>query len=248
MVPRTQHYKGTENLSVMSEMGRYNQWIYDTIAPYLGVSILEAGCGNGNLTRFIVNSPNLTRYIGVDLSESFCRRLAEDVRVPPACHATFHAVDLEDPALEELAFPPLSTIVCSNVLEHLANDVDVLQRFHRMLQTRGRLILQVPAIQQLYGSIDVADQHYRRYSRRGLVQKVQAAEFSIVRVFYFNLLGIPAWIWHGKIRKVKTHPVGDMRAWDKYVPVLRAAESLLPPPLGLSLFAVAEKAAPSPQR
>lgn len=138
MIPSSQHYEGHENLSVMSEMGRYNQWIYDTIAPYLGPSVLEAGCGNGNLTHFIVATPNLKRYIGVDLSESFCRRLEHDVRIPPAmtsgCTTVFRAMDLQDPALEELARPPLSTIVCSNVLEHLADDTAVLQRFHRMLR------------------------------------------------------------------------------------------------------------------
>src|ERR1043165_1313791 len=99
----SQHYEGRENLAVMAEMGRYNQWIYDTIAPYLGPSVLEAGCGNGNLTHFIVATPNLKRYVGVDLSESFCRRLEHDVRVSPGCTAVFRAMDLQDPELEKLA-------------------------------------------------------------------------------------------------------------------------------------------------
>jgi SAM-dependent methyltransferase len=241
MINPSQHYEGHENLSVMSKMGRYNEWIYHTIAPYLGPAVLEAGCGNGNLTHFILATPNLKRYIGVDLSEDFCRRLQEDVSIPPGCTAIFRALDLQDPALEQLARPPLTTIVCSNVLEHLADDASTLQRFHRMLERRGKLILQAPALQWLYGSIDEVNQHYRRYSRRDLAEKIQEADFSIVRMFYFNLLGIPAWIWHGRIRKLKTHPVDDMRAWDKWVPLLRAAESLIPPPLGLSLFAVGEK-------
>lgn len=238
---RSSHYEGHENLSVMSEMGRYNEWIYDTIAPYLGHSILEAGCGNGNLTHFILATANLKRYVGVDLSESFCRRLEQEARVPPGCTTLFRALDLQDPALEKLAVQPLTTIVCSNVLEHIADDSGALQRFHRMLEPGGKLILQVPALQWLYGSIDTVNQHHRRYSRRELTEKVQAAGFSIVRVFFFNFLGIPAWIWHGRIRKLKTHPVDDMRAWDKLVPLLRAAESVIPLPLGLSLFAIGEK-------
>ena len=240
-VPRAHHYEGDKNLSAMALMGRYNQWIYDTIAPHLSHSILEAGCGNGNLTRFIVSTPGLKRYAGVDLSETFCRQLEDEIRFLPGCSGEFHAMDLQSAALERLGAVPFSTIVCSNVLEHLADDVEVLRRFHRVLEPRGKVVLQVPAIQWLYGSIDEVDQHHRRYSRKQLRSALELAGFSIVDVFYFNFLGIAAWIWHGKIRKHKTHPVDDMRAWDRWVPILRAAESLLPLPVGLSLFAIGEK-------
>lgn len=163
--PAVSSYSGKDNLDAMATMGRYNRWIYDTIVPYLGRRVLEAGCGNGNITCWILRTAGLQRYVGVDLSESFCQQLRTTFPSAHGLSCAFHAMDLQNPGLMRLASPPFDSIVCLNVLEHVENDRQLLRRFHDMLEPGGRVVLQVPAFQALYGTIDAIDQHFRRYAR-----------------------------------------------------------------------------------
>ena len=234
----------TENLAAVSRMSNYCRWIFDMVSPHLGTDLLEAGCGNGNLTRWLLSSPAVQRLVGVDHAPALCDQLRERLKTSPK-NWTVLNFDLQDERLLELSNEPFDAIVCLNVLEHIDRDVELLERFHRLLKPGGRLILLVPAFPWLYGSIDREVHHLRRYRRKDLVKKIIAADLSVHQMRYFNLGGIPAWIWHGKILQLKIHREGDMRFWDRLVPCLQRFEKTIPVPAGLSLFAVAVKPAES---
>ncbi len=234
-------YEGAHNLQAMASMGRYNRWIYETVAPYIGQSVLEAGCGNGNITPFLIRHPGVKRYVGVDLSPTFCQELERSITPPSGVQCKFQACDLIDPALLKLASPLLNTIVCANVAEHVEDDGLLFERFRDMLTPGGWLVLQVPAFQWLYGTIDAIDQHHRRYSRPDLIAKVTGAGLHVKKAFYFNLMGIAAWVWHGKILRLNKHSEVELGWWDKAVPLLQMAENWIKPPVGLSLFVMAQR-------
>ena len=44
----------TETLKQLSEINRYNRWIYDQFAHWLGQRVLEVGSGTGNITQFLL--------------------------------------------------------------------------------------------------------------------------------------------------------------------------------------------------
>ena len=73
---------------------------------------------------------------------------------------------------------------CPQPLAHL------LRQFHAALPVGGRLYIKVPAHAWLYGPVDEASGHYRRYSQRGLTQVVEAAGFRVDRCHYMNLAGV----------------------------------------------------------
>ena len=233
-------YSGDENLDAMSGMVNYNNWVYSHVAPYLGENVLEAGCGNGNITKFILQSSGIKRYAGVDMSAAYCEKLKRRFPAKPGIDINFYALDLMDPNLFHLG-ASFDSIACLNVLEHIENDGLVLERFRSMLADNGKLILQVPAFQTLYGTIDKIDGHYRRYTRQTLTRKVREAGLKAVSAFYFNAFGVFAWLWHGKILKLKKHPPSELSMWDKAVPLFRRIESFRRPPFGLSVFLIAEK-------
>jgi len=68
---------------------------------------------------------------------------------------------------------------------------------------------------------------------------------GLLIILLANLISVhgvfQSWIWHGKILKLKVHRKGDMRLWDRAVPLLRKVENTMKMPLGLSLFLVANK-------
>jgi SAM-dependent methyltransferase len=73
-----------------------------------------------------------------------------------------------------------------DVLEHIPDDTHALEIVSRKLKRGGRITLSVPAYMWLWGQQDIVNQHFRRYTRGQLMQKLQAVHFSIERMTYFN--------------------------------------------------------------
>jgi len=234
-----------ENLEAVGEMTNYQDWIYSCIAPHIGAEVLEAGCGNGNLTKLIMHSSTLRHYVGVDHNKALCEELRNQLYIGANERQDVSwdivNLDLEDSQLLSLGVDNFDTIVCLNVLEHIKDDDLLLRKFHPLLVPGGKLILFVPAFQWLYGNIDTIVHHFRRYRRTALMLQIQKAGFRIAETRYINALGMLAWIWHSKILRLAVHRRSEMRTWDRFVPALRWFEERLPIPFGLSLFFVAIK-------
>ena len=56
--------------------------------------------------------------------------------------------------MEDLRGERLDSIVCLNVLEHIEDDRTTLQNFASVLSPGGHLVLLVPALEALYGTLD----------------------------------------------------------------------------------------------
>ena len=80
-------------------------------------------------------------------------------------------------------------IYTSNVLEHIERDDLILRDFFTNLNVNGKLGVYVPAFQHLYSNMDKEINHVRRYSKRDLVEKVEAAGFTVLSVHYDDFLG-----------------------------------------------------------
>lgn len=228
--------KAIQNLERMAETKNYNRWIYNTIQPFLGSRILEIGCGIGNMTQFFLNCEML---VAIDNSLD-CIRIINS-RFPPRENFKILNYDIRSEKIQELRKFNFNTVICINVLEHIKDDFKALNNCYRLLNEKGKLILFAPDFKFLYGSIDRADYHYRRYNSKELSAKLRGSGFIIEKKFYVNMLGILPWILHGKILKTPVHPRGQMLFFDKFVPLYALLERVFSPPLGLSLVFVCKK-------
>jgi hypothetical protein len=132
-----------------------------------------------------------------------------------------------------------------NVLEHIEHDEQALASLFRVLCVGGRLVLLVPALPALYGSLDRALDHHRRYARDELLAKLRRAGFEIERSWFFKLLGVAGWYVNSRVLRRRTFPPVQLTLYDALVPLFRI-ESRFRLPLGMSLIAIARKpAAPS---
>ena len=113
---------------------------------------------------------------------------------------------------------------------------------HDLLAPRGRLILLVPSLRALYGSLDEALGHFRRYVPRELAAKLSEAGFRVRHLEYFNLAGVPGWWFTGRVLRRRLIPRGALRWYDALVPLFRL-ERFLPWRIGQSLIAIGEVAA-----
>jgi SAM-dependent methyltransferase len=81
-------------------------------------------------------------------------------------------------------------IYTSNVLEHIEDDVKTLKELYSHLESKGILVVYVPALPFLYSVFDSSVGHYRRYSKKDLETKIQMAGFKIHKSDYCDSLGI----------------------------------------------------------
>jgi SAM-dependent methyltransferase len=148
--------------------------------------------------------------------------------------------DLADTAVyQDLKRERIDTIVCLNVLEHIAPDEQVLRAYHDLLEPGGHAIILVPAHMWLYGPCDEALGHVRRYTSTELHTRMQAAGFEIVMMEEFNRMGVPGWYLNKKLGRRDLNP-RQMRLFELLLPVAKGMEAMKLG-RGLSLIGVGRK-------
>jgi len=213
---------------------RYNRWMFERLRRWIGRSVLEIGSGIGNLSAFLVDRE---RLVLTDTREEYLSRLRQRFADRPNVSVARLYLPDDDRAVAGQRF---DTVICLNVLEHVDDDLSALHAIRRLLGPGGRLVLLVPALQALYGSIDRALGHHRRYNRDGLADLLRATGFKLAHIEYFNLAGIPGWWWAGRVLRRDTIPGGSLKLYDALVPLFRL-ERFIPWRVGQSLIAIGER-------
>jgi SAM-dependent methyltransferase len=226
----------TITLSILEEATSYHRWIFEKIKPYLKGNILEVGCGIGNLTGWLLG---WGKVVASDMNENYLQLVEEKYRDHSSLKGVFNWDIRQEPARELLA--SFDTIVCSNVLEHIGDDVSVLKHFHHLLSGEGRLILLVPALKCLYNQLDKDLGHFRRYSKKELVSKIEQSGFRILHLTYFNPFGILGWFFNGSILRKRILPQNQVKVFNKMVPLFISLEKITPNWVGQSLIVIGEK-------
>ena len=220
-----------------ARLRRYNAWVWQRLQPFVGQRVLEAGAGSGAMTRFLYGRELI---VAGDRETAYVDRLRNAFRRRPGI--VIERVDLDSDSVQALSHYGFDTITCINVLEHTADDVAALRRANQLLQPGGRVVIFVPAGPSLFGSIDRALGHQRRYEKSELVEKLQQAGFEVEHVSFQNRIAKLAWWLNAKLLGRRALPSGQSRIFDTIVPLLRAMEGENPS-TGLSLVAVGRKRA-----
>jgi len=226
---------GHRTLEILSA-GRYNRWLFSQVAPHLGRRVLEVGSGIGNLTRLMLDRE---RVVATDVDPEHLRRLRSELGEFE--NVSVEAFDLAEPAPEPVVDAHPDTVVCMNVLEHVADDRAALAHIRGALGPGGRLVLLVPAHPFAFGSLDEGLGHHRRYDRRSLSDRLGAAGFEIESMRSLNLPALGGWFVASRVRRHRLIPPSQARVADLLVPWLEV-EKRLHLPWGLSLLAVARAA------
>lgn len=165
----------------------------DRLALPAGSRVLDAGCGSGRTLE------ELGRYgevFGIELDPG-----AADVARGRGCG------EVRIGRLEELPWEDdnFDLITCLDVIEHTPDDRVTLRELRRVTRPGGFLLLTVPAYQGLWSTHDVANHHYRRYSRPRLRAAARDAGWHVRRMTSFNglLLGPAAAVRLAERRRLR---------------------------------------------
>jgi len=150
-------------------------------------SFCEVGCGTGFVLQHLEREFPALALTGVD-------------RYPEGLDLARNRVSRARLQCAELfAYAPgapLDVIGAFDVLEHIPDDGAALARLRELLRPGGGLLLTVPQHRWLWSAADEIGRHQRRYTRRELRRKVEAAGFSALRLTSFVFLPLPALWWN----------------------------------------------------
>jgi len=228
-----------QDLEALADIPNYQNWILSHFRPYLRGRVLEIGAGVGTLSAryragvdtatLLEPAPNLIGQLRAkfdgDRGVTVIGERVEDARA---------AGTLRDASFD--------AIVLINVLEHIDDDAEMLDHLHRLLVPSGMLLLFVPALQWLFGSLDTLVGHRRRYVKPDLRELVEHAGFAIRDLRYFDALGVLPWYVTGRVIKAKLFNERAAKIYDTVgVPLGSFAERFAKPPIGKNLLCVAER-------
>jgi SAM-dependent methyltransferase len=190
--------------------------VLDELSLPPGAQVLDAGCGSG---RMLEELEDYGQVFGIELDPE-----ALDVALSRGVG------QVRAGRLEQLPWgdDTFDLITCLDVIEHTPDDRRALAELRRVSRPGGWLLLTVPAYQALWSLHDIANHHYRRYSRRSLRLAAVEVGWHVQRVTSFNaVLLAPAAIV--RLAQRRRQPDGNYKP--ELVPGPRWLNSLLERPL-----------------
>jgi glycosyltransferase involved in cell wall biosynthesis len=229
---------GAITLRRMASLSPYNRWLHERFEHYLGSRILEVGSGVGNQTRFFVDERE--KVIASDVEPHYLRELIGRFGDRSNVRIASYLFPLNEKDRIELQQERVNTIVCMNVLEHIEDDRSTLSDFASLLQPDGHLVLLVPALKGLYGTLDQHLNHHRRYAIDELEQAVRSAGFEIDKIRFLNRPAVFGWWLSARLLKRRVVPRSQLSVFKWMMPLLRLEEQN-EPGFGLSLLVLARR-------
>lgn len=142
--------------------------------------ILDVGCGTGGMLPMLAGFGTVEGMEGEALAVEHCQVAfgGFDVRLGRI------PVDVPEDGTFDL-------VTAFDVIEHLDDDIGALSALRSAARPGGTVAVTVPAFQWLWSDHDTVNGHRRRYTRRRLIEALDAARLDVVHVSYFNTLLLP---------------------------------------------------------
>lgn len=145
-------------------------------------SLLEIGCGTGNVLAAIARGTSTPRLAG---SEAHATGLGFAAR--RASGAELLQMDARRIPFQD----EFDVVGAFDVIEHIAEDEQVLREMFTACRPGGGIVVTVPQHEWLWSTRDEFARHRRRYSRQGLLRKIAAAGFERAWTTSFVTLLLP---------------------------------------------------------
>jgi SAM-dependent methyltransferase len=224
--------QGSATLESMSQAKWYNKWVIKKFEQYLRGDILEVGCGIGSFTLELLK---YGKVWAIDIDEDFVKN---NKIFDQKLHIGFGDIEQGKYFFGNRRF---DSIVCLNVLEHIENDKTALMNLYSLLKVGGDLIIIVPSHQSLYGEIDKAIGHFRRYDKNKFMNEIHKAGFKVKYSRRLNLLGSIGWFVAGRMLKYKSIKKSNIKIFNLFAPIFLKLERFVEPAIGTSILFIASK-------
>jgi glycosyltransferase involved in cell wall biosynthesis len=227
---------GRAFLNNLTGTPQYLSWLVRVLRPNVGDTVLEAGAGIGNIAARLMGRRLL--YVAGEKDPLHLHALRNRFLRTP--NLTVRQMDPECPRDFEGLDETFDTVLCVNVLEYVEDPAVTIALLRRTLKTGGALIVLVPQSRGLYGSLDRAMGHKRRFQREEAVGLLRDAGMKVESVRGLNRISAPSWWLYSRVLRTSHISKLALKVFDKTVWIWRRIDGILPW-RGLSLILVARK-------
>ncbi|MBT3981984.1 MAG: class I SAM-dependent methyltransferase [Bacteriovoracaceae bacterium] len=169
-------YAGKEELEILDKATNYNGFVFEHLCKFLDSDkkVLDFGAGRGVFAK----------QVAAKFKKPICVEVDPELKVflTKFNFEVFESLD----CFEDNSFDLIYSL---NVLEHIDNDREILQKMYQKLKVGGQLFLYVPAGPILYSKFDKKVGHFRRYTWTELESKIIESKLSIRKLEFADTLG-----------------------------------------------------------
>jgi len=227
---------GRAFLNNLTGTPQYLSWLARVLRPFVGDTVLEAGAGIGNISARLMSRRLL--YVAGEKDPLYLHALRNRFLRTP--NVSVCQLDPECPADFQDLHESFDTVLCVNVLEYVADPAATVMTLERTLKPGGVLIVLVPQGCGLYGSLDRAMGHKRRFQRAEVIALIQEAGMKVEKLRSLNKISAPSWWLYSRVLGTSHISKLALKLFDKTVWIWRRIDGALPW-RGLSLIVVARK-------
>jgi 2-polyprenyl-3-methyl-5-hydroxy-6-metoxy-1,4-benzoquinol methylase len=208
------NYNAHRELELLSNTPTSTRLILEQFDDQLGTKILEIGAGLGQISAMLVKDGRAITSLEPD--PKLCKQLetsTQSLGVRSFPSTLKQALSSGQISSDE----KFDSIVIVNVLEHIEDDIQELKTAKNVLSSDGKIVIFVPAMPSLYGSMDAISGHFRRYRRSELEAVIRAAGLQIESVRYFDPIGVlPYWLSYRVLNR-QTLGTSSVALYDKVI-------------------------------
>lgn len=217
------HYVGSE-LKIFANAVNCKSYFRKAVRRYLGRDVLEVGAGCGATTAVLYSS-DVNQWVCLKPDRGLVAEIEQAISagtLPNCCRAAAGFLD-DGPAPEE----SFDSVLYINVLEHIENDREELNKAVRFLRPGGHIVVLAPAHQWLFSPFDEAIGHFRRYTK-AMLRRLTPALTRIVDLRYLDSVGLLASSGNRLLLRQAQPTIRQIEAWDGLmVPISRRIDPLL---------------------
>ena len=230
----SQSYVGSE-LELFASATNWKKYLRRQITPYLGTRVLEVGAGLGATTQTLCRDQE--RWVCLEPDRSLADRIRQKLQngdLPRCC-------EVVDGTLPERIGGRFDTVLYIDVLEHIKDDRQEIERAAQVLTPGGHLIVLAPAHQSLFTAFDRSIGHYRRYTRRTL-SALSPPDLQNATTSYLDSVGLLASVGNRFVLRSAMPRQRHIHVWDRMmVPLSGVLDPLFAYRLGKSVLTVWRK-------
>ena len=199
---------------------------------YIKGDILEIGAGCGSFTRNYVR-PDHKNITLTELDNINIQELNQKFK-------NFKNIKVLDKIINKIK-NEFDVILYLHVLEHIKNDENEIKEATKRLKKGGHLLIMVPAHQKIYGNLDRAVGHYRRYEREFF--KEELLDLKRVKLLSLDIIGYLLYFLNKIFFKKEIFPSNlKIFIWDKIcTPLSIIADRLTNYKYGKCIIAIYKK-------
>ena len=168
------------------ELARINvvkDMLKNTVRLKSDARILDLGCGDAYVALQLSKQFSTARFHCVDIA--FTPEIINELSTNLEGHPiTLHSslIDLMKDEVE-----PVDVVLLLDVIEHIEDDIAFLQdlRSSGIINENTKVIITVPAFQNLFSNHDIYLKHYRRYNVSLLNNHLEKSGFRSLKTGYF---------------------------------------------------------------